>query len=269
MSGAKELAYRYDLFVAPEWRERFDAIVAEHVNMPKKGRILEVNCGTGSYSLGLAAKLGNKGEVIGVDPEAERLDLARAKVQVQKLSNVAFHQGLASDLPFSNYEFDAVIGDGSMLRSTEIEDMLSEMIRVATSGATLVLKLATRGSFDEFFSIYWEALLTIGIVDEVWSDLEDLINERITVSDAEQMAERCGLRNLKSASSREEFRYEDSGSFIDSPLIRDNFLGEWLEIVPEGQRAEVIDQISSIIERDRRGGPFEISVKATVVSGVR
>ena len=48
------------------------------------------------------------------------------------------------------------------------------MIRVTKSGATIVLQLATRSSFDEFFSIYWEALHECGL-EEFSQDVESLI----------------------------------------------------------------------------------------------
>ncbi len=156
-----------------------------------------------------------------------------------------------------------------MMPPNDIEEVLSEMARVAAPDGQVVLKMTTRGSFGEFFSIYWEALLEEGVVDEVWRDLERLINERGTVSDAEQMAERAGLRDVVSFSSKEEFSFETGQDFIDSPLIRDNFLAEWLEIVPEERREPIEESIVRIIDRERHDAPFEVSIKATVHSGIK
>jgi ubiquinone/menaquinone biosynthesis C-methylase UbiE len=269
MADEKELAYRYDLFVAPDWRDRFDVLVNETVELPVTGRILEVNCGTGASALDLAARLGEKGDVVGVDPVSARLALARAKALIQKLTNVTFEQGIASDLPFTSHEFDAVIGDASMAHTDEIEDILSEMIRVASPEGRVVLKLSTRGSFDEFFSIYWEALLMSGIVDEVWPALERMINERLKVSDVEEMAQRAGLREVQIVSRKEEFTYENADEFLESPIFKDVFLAEWLEIVPESQRADIRQNIKEIIERERHGASFDISIKATLLSGLK
>ncbi|HJZ68845.1 MAG TPA: class I SAM-dependent methyltransferase [Blastocatellia bacterium] len=267
MSSAKELAYRYDLFIAPDWRDRFDTLINESIELPTEGRILDVNCGTGEHAIELAERMRGKGEVIGIDPSAERVDLARAKAQAKKTKDVAFEQGVSSDLPFDSHQFDAVISDASMVPADEIEDLLAEMVRVAQPDGSVILKMATHGSFDEFFSIYWEALHDIGIDNEVWSALEGLINERSTVSDAESMAERSGLRNVRSFVSKEEFSFETAKDFLESPLIKDAFLAEWIGIVPEPNRDEVLARIVSIIERERRRAPFEISIKATVIAG--
>jgi ubiquinone/menaquinone biosynthesis C-methylase UbiE len=269
MNNEKELAYRYDLFITPDWRERFDALVYEHVKMPAEGRILEVNTGTGAHAIEMAERMKGKGEVIGIDSSPERLELARAKAQVRKVEDVAFEKASASDLPFLDDQFDAVIGDASMLPAYEVEDVLSEMVRVTQPGGRVVLKMTTRGSFDEFFSIFWEALMTMGVVEQVWSELERMIYERPTVSDAKLMAERGGLDHVESFSSKEEFLFESGEEFIESPLIKDAFLDEWLEIVPEQLRDEVTQKIVALIERERHDAPFDLSIKATLISGVK
>ena len=269
MSNDKELAYRYDLFVTPDWKDRFDLLVNENVEMPLEGRILDVNCGTGAHAIELAERMRDKGEVIALDPSAERIELARAKAQAKKTTNVTFEQGSASNMSFESHEFDAVIGDASLLRASEIEDVVGEMVRVAAPDSRVVLKLTTHGSFDEFFSIYWEAMHDAGLDGEVWTALEGLISERLTVSGAEQMAGRAGLRNVESFVSKEEFSYETAEDFFESPLIKDYFLFDWLEIVPEASREDLQRRIASIIERERHNASFEVSIKATAITGTK
>src|SRR5262245_60629183 len=113
MNQQKELAYRYDLLISSGWRDRFDSLIDEHITLPMEGRILEVNCGTGEYAIELAERLRGKGDVIAIDSDAERLELARAKALVKKLDDVTFELGEASDLRYPNNDFDVVIGDAS------------------------------------------------------------------------------------------------------------------------------------------------------------
>jgi len=96
-----------------------------------------------------------------------------------------------------------------------------------------------------------------------------LISERRTVTNAEQMAERLGLRKIESFVSKEEFSFEDAETFLESPLIKDHFLSQWLGILPFEKHDEVRHHIASIIERERHDGPFEISIKATLVMGTK
>ena len=269
MSDEKELAYRYDLFVTPDWRDRFDTLVTRHIKLPTEGRILDVNCGTGAHAIEIAEGLRSKGEVIGVDPSAARIEIARAKAQVKKLKEATFEQSLPYDLRFENDVFNVVIGDASLLPSNEVEDVLVEMARVAAQDGRVVFKIATHGSFGEFFSIFWEALHDVGLDEQIWSDLEELINERKTVSDVEQMARRAGLQRIVTFTSREEFLFETGDQYLSSPLIADHFLAGWLEIVREEQRQEILGRIEEIIERERNEGPFDVSIKAAIVAGVK
>ena len=269
MSDPKEQAFRYDLFVTPLWRDRFDTLVNQSIKLPLEGRFLDVHCGTGAHTIELADQMKGKGEVIGIDPSAERIAIARAKALVKKATNVTFEQGSASDLPFDSDEFAVVIGDASLLQADEIQDLLAEITRVAQPEGRVILKLTTRGSFDEFFSLYWEALHNIGMANEVWTSLEDLINERPTLSEAERVAERSGLRSVETFTSKEEFDYETAEEFLESPLITDCFLDDWIEIVPAEDRSKVLGQLASIIERERNNMPFDVSIKAAIIAGVK
>ena len=269
MSDEKELAFRYDLFVTPDWRDRFDRLVAEQIKLPVEGRILDVNCGTGAHAIEIAEGLRSKGEVIGVDSSAERVQIAQAKAQVKRLKEATFEQSLPYDLRFESDVFDVVIGDASLLPSNEVEDVLGEMVRVAAEGGRVVFKVITAGSFGEFFSIFWEALYDVGLDGKVLSDLEEMINERKTVSEVEEMAKRADLRRIVSFTSKEEFQFETGDQFLSSPLIADILLAGWLDIVPEERREEILKRIEEIIERERNDAPFDLSIKAAVVAGVK
>ena len=269
MKDEKELAYRYDLFVTPDWRERFDALINESVELPAKGRVLDLNCGTGAFAIEIAAKMHGNGEVLGVDSSAERIEIAKAKALVKKAKDIRFEQGIDTALPFEGDEFDAVIGDASFTHPDQIQHVLNEMVRVVRPGGQVILKVTTRGSFDEFFSIYWEALHDIGMADEVWTGLEALINQRHTLSEAESIAERSGLREINRLASKEEFSFPTAGEFFDSPLIADLFLTEWLSIVPDERRQMVLERLRAIIERERNAASFDVSIKAAVIAGVK
>ena len=90
---AKELAYLYDLYVTPGWREVFDRLVDEEIELPKDGKFLDALCGTGGYAVDLSLRAGSKVEVVGIDPSEERLALARGKADVKKPNRASFQLG--------------------------------------------------------------------------------------------------------------------------------------------------------------------------------
>ena len=270
MTNKKELAYRYDLIVTPEWRERFDQVVSENFGLPDEGRFLFLNCGTGSLALEVAQNI-KAGEVYALDPIAERLEIARAKAQVKKLDNVVFEEMTGPKTRFSAGEFDAVIADASLINhaghQNEIEAIAAEMLRVSRREALLLIEAAARGTFDEFFSIYWEALHDCQLEDEALSGLEQLINARPTVSEAEELCRKVGFRNVQSVTTTQEFVFESGSDFIESPLIKDTFLDEWLSIVRPDAAALVRGRLVSIIDQARGDCPFDVSVLGAVISG--
>lgn len=269
MNTEKELGYRYDLFVTPDWRDRFDTLINENVEIPEEGHFLDVNCGTGEHAMELAEALKDKGEVVAVDPRHELIEIARAKAPIRKLTNITFQEANVKALPFDRPRFDLVIGDASMMPVAETQALLGELSRVAVSGGRVVLKVLTHGSFDELFSIYWEALLDCGLSDNIWPRLEGMIREHKTISEVEAWAAEAGLTDVKSVTSKEEFQFETGTAFLESPLIVDNFIDSWISIVPEENRKEVLDRIGAIIEEERFGLPFSLSIKATVVDGIK
>jgi ubiquinone/menaquinone biosynthesis C-methylase UbiE len=261
------MAYLFDLYVAPGWCEAFDQMIDEEIELPKEGKFLEAGCGTGGYVIDLAIRGGAKTEVVGVDPSPEKLALARGKAEVKKIDRVEFRQGLMRSLEFPDEEFDLVIGDVSMTAPSEISPALAELRRVARKGASVVLKLTTRGSFDEFFSIYWESLYNLGLLDYT-PQLEGLITERLTVSDAEQIALDAGLNDVRSVTSKERFDFKDGKEFFESPLIEAFFLDDWLAILPDEEtRQRVRQQMMKIIDEERHKMDFDVSIKATLIIG--
>lgn len=261
----KELAFLQDLFIAPDWGERFAELIDEHVKLPDEGKALYVAAGTGGHALALQERAGKKLEMLCVDENAECLELAQAKATVTK-EEVRFSQSRLDSLALPENDFDLVIGNASLIRIPRIRRMFAEMVRVAGPGARIALALPTASSFGEFFSIYWEALHNTGLTGhEV--DVEQLINELPTVTDVEQMAEDEGLLDVTSWTRIEEFDYESGEQFLNSPLVAEFLMPAWLALVPEDMKADLSREISRLINEDRHEAEFVLSVKATLVVG--
>ncbi|HMV49562.1 MAG TPA: class I SAM-dependent methyltransferase [Blastocatellia bacterium] len=264
---AKEQAYIYDLYVVPTWREVFDKLVDEEIELPKEGRFLEVECGTGGYAIDLAVRGGGKVKVVGVDSSEERLALARGKAEVQHVSRATFQQAPPEDLDFTVGEFDLAIGDFSLLPPDRIESALEELIRVTKKGATVAVKLATHGSFGEVFSLYWEALYELNLI-EYSPQLEGLMSGWLTAGKVEELALDSGLRSVRSVTHKERMDFADGQTFLSSPLIETIFLDDWLAFLPdEKTRLDARQQLVAIIDRERQNADFDVSIKATILIG--
>ena len=261
----KELAFLQDLFIAPDWGERFAELIDEHVKLPKAGEALYVAAGTGGHALALHERAGEKLELLCVDENPECLELARAKATATN-EQITFDTAQLDNLDFKDNRFDLVIGNASLVSRQRVRKMFSEIVRVAAPGATIALTLPTASSFGEFFSIYWEALHNNGLIDHE-SDVEQLITELPTVSDVERLAEDEGVDDVESWTRIEEFDFESGEQFLNSPLVAEFLMHDWLALVADDKRAALFSEISRLINEERHEAEFALSVKATLVVG--
>lgn len=261
----KERAFLQDLFIAPDWGERFAELIDEHVKVPKEGKALYVEAGTGGHALALHERAGDKLELLCVDENAECLELARAKATATN-DQIGFNTARPDSLGLPDDEFDLVIGNASLVSRQRARKMFSEMVRVTAPGGTIALTLPTASSFGEFFSIYWEALHNNGLLDHE-PDVEQLITELPTVSEVEQFADDEGLTAVQSFTRVEEFDFDSGEQFLSSPLVTEFLMHDWLALVPDDRRAALFSEISRLINEERHEAEFAFSVKATLVVG--
>ena len=261
----KELAFLQDLYVAPDWGERFAELVDKHVQLPKEGRALYLAATTGGHAIALQERGGEKLELLCVDENEECLELARAKAKALH-ERTTFQREDVNALSFGDDQFDLVLGNSSLTMPAGLKAMLAEMVRVAMPGATVAWWLPTASSFGEFFSIYWEALHNAGL-DNHELKIEHLITDLPTVSDTESWAEEAGLEKINSWTAIEEFDFDSGEQFLNSPLITDFLLPNWLASLAETARARVVEELKKIIDEERHSGEFALTLKATLVVG--
>ena len=261
----RELAYLHDLFVAPDWDERFASLIDDNVVPPKEGQAAYLGAGTGGHALALKQRGGEKLSLIGIDENPERVELAKAKAVLAR-ERVEFQHARLDGLPLDDDQFALVVANASLVPLERLKGVLREMIRVARPGATVVLALATASSFGEFFSIYWEALHNLSMVDYE-SHVEKLITQVPTVSEVEDLATFEGLVEVASMTQLEEFDFDSGEAFLNAPLICDFLLKSWLGTLPQDWRDKVAAEVARIINEERHDAEFALTVKATLVVG--
>src|SRR5262249_15688526 len=129
----KEIAFLQDLFIAPDWGERFAELVDEHVKLPAEGKALYVAAGTGGHAMALHERAGEKLELLCIDENPECMELARAKATASN-EKITFATTQFDRLDLKDNRFDLVIGNASLVSRQRVRKMFSEMVRVAAPG---------------------------------------------------------------------------------------------------------------------------------------
>ena len=90
---------------------------------PEKGcKVLDLGCGTGYFSKVLAELVGPEGKVVAIDPDVERLKLAREKYPA---SNLEYHEGRAQNIPGTDYD---IVFANYILHWCEDKDLVFQQV---------------------------------------------------------------------------------------------------------------------------------------------
>lgn len=102
-------------------------------------RVLDVGCGPGSITRGLAERVA-PGEVVGVDLSKETLESARRDAAARGLDNLRYEEGSVYALPFAEASFDVAYAHQVIQHLREREAALREMLRVVRPGGMLAIR---------------------------------------------------------------------------------------------------------------------------------
>jgi arsenite methyltransferase len=134
-------AWLYAFFRDRVFRDDTDRIIAAlwPTGRPAEGtRMIELGCGPGFYSCGLAARFPEL-SVQGVDQSTRQLDCAKTKARRLGLSNCRFETDDVLDLTHADDAFDVVIAARLFTVLPDPERALAEMHRILRPGGRCLI----------------------------------------------------------------------------------------------------------------------------------
>ena len=103
-------------------------------------RILDVGCGPGTITAGLARRVGPDGRVDAVDVEESQVEATRAEAARRGIGNVHARSGNATELPFEDGAFDVVHCHNVLVHVPSPETAVAEAMRVLKPGGLLSVR---------------------------------------------------------------------------------------------------------------------------------
>ncbi len=107
--------------------------------------VLDVGCGTGSFTRTLASYLGQWRTIVGIDPDKDSIDEARRLTGDYGATpgsdaGVRYRVMSAFEMPWADARFDLVCISNTLHHLADPTAVLREMVRVARPGAALVVQ---------------------------------------------------------------------------------------------------------------------------------
>ncbi len=131
------------------WRTAENSAGYLLAQVPPGAHVLDVGCGPGTITAGLAARAG-AGWVVGIDAAGGVLTLARQEADRQGQSNVGFGIGDAYHLAFGDGTFDVVHAHQVLQHLSDPVAALTEMRRVCRAGGVVAARDADYGGMFWF-----------------------------------------------------------------------------------------------------------------------
>ena len=120
-------------------------VIESHVDGEAIGTILDLGCGTGRFSEGLASRFGAR--VVGVDPSGKMLDQARRK---RPRNGILYERGTAEAIPIVDGAVDMIFMSMSFHHFRDPERAAWECRRVLRPGGSVVVRTGTREQIQSY-----------------------------------------------------------------------------------------------------------------------
>ena len=253
----KELAFLRDLYIAPDWTQRFTDLFDRNFKFGVEKEILYVNGGSGNHVLEIREKLEIDSRINAYGEDEESNVLARGKAEMVGTEII-----FTDEFPRESY--DLVIADASLVRPSELPQFIEDIVDL--SDHRVALFLPTSGSFGQIFSFLWEGLVNAGLLENA-VEVERLISAIPEITKIEDSLNKLGLSKLNIVTEKEVFEFDNGNAFIESPLVADFLMPAWLDFLDEHEIESVSKQLVQLIDNNAEDLTFRFSVKATMIAG--
>jgi ubiquinone/menaquinone biosynthesis C-methylase UbiE len=129
----------------PDFLALWMSVVASLVDPGGVDTILDLGCGTGRFSEGLAARFNAR--VVGIDPSAKMLERAQTK---RRERGVLYGRGMAEAVPIADGAVDFVFMSMSFHHFRDPRRAARECRRVLRRGAAVVVRTGTREQIPRY-----------------------------------------------------------------------------------------------------------------------
>ncbi|MEH2531744.1 SAM-dependent methyltransferase [Bradyrhizobium sp. AZCC 1588] len=124
-----DAARAYETLFVPALFQQWAPMVADAARIERGDRVLDIACGTGVLAREAARRTESSNRVVGLDPNAGMLAVAR-----ELAPGIDWRDGAAEALPFPDRTFDVVVCQFGLMFFSDRDKAVREMLRVMVPG---------------------------------------------------------------------------------------------------------------------------------------
>jgi len=225
----------------PLWSALAGALLLEHVTLAGARCVLDLGCGTGFPLVELAERMGSAAFVAGLDPWAEALRRAHAKIARWNAPAAAV-RGSGAALPFRSGAFDLLVSNLGVNNFDDATGSLRECRRVLKSGGILGLSTNLVGHMRELYAAFEHVLAAAGDGDAL-ARLRRHVEHRATVASLRASLETAGFRVTAVHERQVLMRFANAGALFSHHFIRLGFRPAWEELASAAALASLAAEL--------------------------
>lgn len=251
------------------WCARFGDMLLEQIELPRRGAILDVDCGTGFPLLELADRCPRECRFIGVDLWHAALRRAVEKRDFCGRPNVLIARADAARLPVPSAAVDLIVMNLGINNYDDPAAVLRECARVAKPSGRLVMTTNARGCYGEFYDLYAALLAERGMTDAL-DRLRENAEHRGSRESLTAALAAAGLRVEKAVERDLVVRFVDGAAMLRHPLTRLGFLASWQAVAGPDHADAIISELERRMnDSAARRGALHMTVPMLYLSAVR
>jgi arsenite methyltransferase len=233
----------------PLWSAPFGLTLLDTVLMKTHINVLDIGSGSGFPMLELAERLGKTCMVYGLDPSADAIKMITAKKEHKEIVFAKIVKGFAEEIPFPDEYFGLIVSNNGLNNVTDQQAALSECYRVADEDAQMVLTMNLPHTMIEFYDVFEETLLQMGMNEEIKKMHDHIDQKRKPVEYLKKLILEAGFDIKTINVDGFKMKYNNGTAFLNHHMIRHSFMESWQSILPDNLSGQVFSTVEQKLNK--------------------
>lgn len=263
----EDITNQYDEL--PLWSSPFGLLMLEHFPIGNYTKYLDIGFGTGFPLIDIAQRLGSNCQAFGIDPWKAGNKRTKTKLELLGIENICLIDGDASQLPFSENQFDLITSNLGINNFENPMQVLTECHRVAKPGGSICLTTNLTGTFAEFYNIYDTTIRELGL-EQYRTKYNEHVKHRGTEESVLHLLKSAGFQLKKSKQSTYQMRFLNGTAFLNYSFTILGFMDSWRTMFDQKDKVVFFERLeSNLNDYSRLNGELSLSIPVLYIECIK